>query len=330
MKAVHAAATIGAVVFISGCFRVSPDPPDTTKDYTYVASLSTAESADFYRFDLPPSSPVWNGIKLGYGRPTVIDHDGKVMRCGPFGIDAETLARPTITSLPLTRLGKPDFPCDRNTADYGRCVQTHPQGTALYEVHFDVTPDARKQPYPHLRLHWNHSPTQGGFIYELDDDGRITAQILLSRIGREPAGDTQEERLAVIIHKPVLRLLTDTKDQGLDLQAVDLVAREKRGDVGSYWFEAAGTPPYRLFFDWKRAHCQARLDPDESPPRIGDVNWPPTVVVGASRLVDRNLLDEFKGNLDHGWWVLLEIFFPAWIAAIILAFVYRFTNRRGR
>jgi hypothetical protein len=331
MRAARIAIAFAALVFVSGCFPVPPTPPETIKDFAYVAPLTSAEESDFFRFDLPLSSPVWQGIKMGYGRPSVLDRDSKIMRCGRFGIDADSLARPTVTTLPLTRLGKPEFPCDRNAPNYGRCVQTHPQGTALYEVQFAATPDAGKQPYPYLRFHWNHPPTQGGTLYELDDEGRITAQMLIgTRLGNKTVTDTQEERLAVRINKPALRLLIDTRENDLDLQSVEFIEREKRGDESSYWFEAAGAAPYQLVFDWKHAHCYSRLNSSESPPpRIGDPNWPAIATIGASRPTDRTFLDKFHGDLDYGWWVVLEIAFPLWIAGLVLGLLYRFTGRRG-
>jgi hypothetical protein len=328
----RAAMALSVPLLASGCLRIPPPPPETTLNYQYVAPIEIPKPATFYRFDLPLDAPVWKGIELGYGRPSVLDADGKVMRCGTFGYEADSLARPVVTPLSLTQL--PNFDtssCVRTSSDYGRCIQTHPVGDALYEVGFDSVPDVDKQPYPYVRLTWNHPPTQGGQLNLLDDDGQVTAQDQIGEHGGAKAlSDSQETRIAVRIKKPALRILIKTRDKELALTSVELITRVRRGDNSSYWFEASGSAPYRLFFDWKHAHCgYAQLTNSEIPPETFDEDWPPIATIGLSKVNPRSLLEKFHSDLDNAWWVLIAFFFPIWVIGIVVALLFRFFSRRA-
>jgi len=316
---------------MGSCVRIPPPPPDIPLNYEYVAPIGIAGSSRFYRFDLPPSAQAWKGVKAGYQRLSVFDSNGLQMRCGPVDFGTPSMAyRVTRTLIPLSRMDDDSVAaCTASNGAPVTCVRDKQPGDVLYEMQFDAVPDVNLQPYPALNLTWNHPPTMGGSVLLLDDAGRVTAQDSLGNSGRGKNDLQQETRLAVRFHEPRFHLIVRTRDRTLVLTSVELTTGVSRTDGYAHWFEASGTPPYSLYFNWKRGNCvSGQITDSELPTEAATDDWPPVVEIGAAKTNPRNLLEKFRGDLDPAWWLLLEAFIPAWLIGMILGFLFRLFSRR--
>jgi len=342
-----AAAVAVAVTLVAGCWRAPPPPPDRPADFEWTAPLDLAgRESRFFRFDIPDSAPGFARRKNepyyfgAFSHLAVFDANGHAMTCGGFdrqeyvdgypgGAGVGMIVRSVTQDTVPVRLAPETARAALCTNDAGEisvfCKIAPDDASLVYRADFDAAGDVIRSS---IQVKWSATPAGGtvervrflgeGFAGQIIRDDVNARGIQLQTIG---GGSGRLE-------SPIY-FRTRGTPPGFTPQRVIVQASLRRADRFAHWFQASGSPPYRLQIDEHNGRCAAHdLFGDALPREAADAGWPPVATVGVVSKNDRGVLDTLRAGIPVKWRRWADWFVIVYGAGLIMAVAFRWLRRR--
>ncbi|HKE47001.1 MAG TPA: hypothetical protein VKB52_02970 [Rhodanobacteraceae bacterium] len=339
-------AAVIASCLLAGCWSAPPPPSDTPSDFAWAAPLDLGvHEGGFFRFNIPDSAPEFSRRRNepeyfgAYSRIAVFDANGRSMRCG--GFDREDFAEgyaegassgivfrgvtQSVVPRPLAREAARVRLCTNEQGAISTFCKIEPAPAAgedgdFYVADFDATGAARRF---QISIEWS-APPAGGTVDVLRFLGESTPQPIKADANSK---DASLQSVGAPFESPLI-FRTRGTPPGFVPQRVLVKTALRRADRLAHWFEASGTPPYRLLIDEHNGSCTAHdIGGIVLPAVVVDPDWPPEATAGTVTKNERSMLGVLRAGIAPEWRIWVRVFVGAYAAGLIMALAYRFLHR---